>query len=315
MADTGPSGDAGLAKGLQKARNQLFETEVVWFPNVIGMLFLHCVAVSALFYTQLWSIRLVGWVYFSGLLGNLSITAGAHRLWSHRAYKARLPLRVFLMLLNCTVGQNDIYVWSRDHRLHHKHTETDADPHTTTRGMFFAHMGWLLVRKHPEVMEKGKTLDCSDILNDPVVSFQRKYYIPLSLVGVFILPGWFFMTTCGLPLHFALRVAFLRYTLSLHITWCINSVAHWIGHKPYDKKSKATENVFMKFLTIGEGYHNYHHVFPFDYKAAELPFTFANLTTYFIQLMSIMGQAYDLKEASPEIVKKRKERAGGGNIY
>ena len=70
--------------------------------------------------------------------------------------------------------QNDIIEWSRDHRVHHKYSETDADPHNAKRGFFFAHCGWLMVRKHPDVKEKGRKVDISDLLNDPVCAFQRK---------------------------------------------------------------------------------------------------------------------------------------------
>ena len=70
--------------------------------------------------------------------------------------------------------QNDIIEWCRDHRVHHKYSETDADPHNAKRGFFFAHIGWLLVRKHPDVKEKGKQLDLSDLYADPVCRFQRK---------------------------------------------------------------------------------------------------------------------------------------------
>lgn len=70
--------------------------------------------------------------------------------------------------------QNDIFEWARDHRVHHKYSETDADPHNACRGFFFAHIGWLLVRKHPDVIEKGQKLDLSDLLADKVVMFQRR---------------------------------------------------------------------------------------------------------------------------------------------
>lgn len=70
--------------------------------------------------------------------------------------------------------QNDIFEWARDHRVHHKYSETDADPHNATRGFFFSHIGWLLVRKHPDVIEKGKKLELSDLKADSVVMFQRQ---------------------------------------------------------------------------------------------------------------------------------------------
>ena len=69
-----------------------------------------------------------------------SITAGSHRLWTHRSYKASFPLRVFLMLTNCIAMEDSIFVWARDHRVHHKFSETPADPHDATRGFFFAHV-------------------------------------------------------------------------------------------------------------------------------------------------------------------------------
>lgn len=64
--------------------------------------------------------------------------------------------------------------WSRDHRMHHKYSETDADPHNATRGFFFSHIGWLLVRKHPELKKKGKGLDISDLYEDKILVFQKK---------------------------------------------------------------------------------------------------------------------------------------------
>lgn len=86
-----------------------------------------------------------GLMLFSGM----GVTAGAHRLWCHRSYTAKWPLRFLLMIMNTMALQNDIFEWSRDHRVHHKHSETDADPHNANRGFFFAHVGWLMVRKHP----------------------------------------------------------------------------------------------------------------------------------------------------------------------
>jgi fatty-acid desaturase len=112
--------------------------------------------------------------FFLTHFGGLGITAGAHRLWAHRTYKAKLPLRILLMLAQTFALQNDIHEWVRDHRVHHKFTDTDADPHNSTRGFFFSHMGWLMVKKHKDVFIKGKTVDMSDVASDPVVRFQRK---------------------------------------------------------------------------------------------------------------------------------------------
>lgn len=90
------------------------------------------------------------WAFILWPITGLGITAGVHRLWAHRSYNATLPYRFLLMLFNSIANQGPIYHWARDHRVHHKYSETDADPHNATRGFFFAHMGWLLVKKHPK---------------------------------------------------------------------------------------------------------------------------------------------------------------------
>lgn len=84
------------------------------------------------------------------------------------------------MICNCIAGQNDLIEWCRDHRLHHKTSETDADPHNSNRGWFFAHIGWLLQRKHPKVLEMGNKLDLSDLYQDPVLIFQKRHYWVLA---------------------------------------------------------------------------------------------------------------------------------------
>lgn len=109
-----------------------------------------------------------------GYLGGVGITAGAHRLWAHKCYKAKWPLRLILMFFQTMAFQNHIYEWVRDHRVHHKFTDTDADPHNSKRGFFFSHMGWLMVRKHQDVMERGKSVDMSDLEKDPIVMWQKK---------------------------------------------------------------------------------------------------------------------------------------------
>lgn len=169
-------------------------------------------------------------------LSGLGITAGAHRLWAHRSYKAKWPLRVILMLFNTIAFQDCAMHWARDHRVHHKYSETDADPHNATRGFFFSHIGWLLSRKHPEVISKGKQLDISDLRADPVLQFQKKYYMSLMPVLCFVLPTIIPVYCWGESWKNAWFVATMfRYTFILNVTWLVNSAAHKWGDKPYDK--------------------------------------------------------------------------------
>ncbi|XP_013790955.1 stearoyl-CoA desaturase 5-like [Limulus polyphemus] len=174
MAPRQTSVTAGAMIPLTKTKVTSNTLPIVW-RNVIIFGILHIIAIFGA-RIAIFELPLGLWLFglFYGLLSGLGVTAGAHRLWSHRTYKAKWSLRLFLAFCNCIAGQNDIYEWSRDHRVHHKFSETDADPHNVNRGFFFAHMGWLLKKKHPDVIKKGKTIDCGDILRDPVVQFQRR---------------------------------------------------------------------------------------------------------------------------------------------
>lgn len=196
-------------------------------------------------------------------LSGLGITAGAHRLWAHRSYKAKLPLRIILMIFNTIAFQDAAMHWARDHRVHHKYSETDADPHNATRGFFFSHVGWLLCRKHPDVIEAGKKLDISDLKNDPVLRFQAKYYLILMPLMCFVIPTMIPIYFWGETFKNAFFVATMfRYTFILNVTWLVNSAAHKWGDKPYDLSISPSQNPTVAFFALGEGWHNYHHVFP-----------------------------------------------------
>lgn len=70
--------------------------------------------------------------------------------------------------------------------------------------------------------------------------------------------------------------------------------------------------MFVSVATCGDGWHNYHHTFPWDYKNAELLDYKLNLSTLFIDMFSLIGWAYDLKTVPAELVAKRALRTGDG---
>ncbi|KAF6213875.1 hypothetical protein GE061_011600 [Apolygus lucorum] len=258
------------------------------------------------------SLRLyiVGLIFFSGI----GVTAGAHRLWSHRSYKANTPLRLLLVFSNSTAFMNPIYEFVRDHRIHHKFTDTDADPHNAKRGFFFSHMGWLMVKKHPDVKLKGKLIDMSDIEADKIVMWQRKYYAYVMPLCTFFLPAFIAMYFWGLRLWPALKLCgVMRWLIVLHGAWFVNSAAHIWGNKPYDSSISSTENPFVSFFAMGEGWHNYHHAFPWDYKTSELPYHL-NFSTAFIDFFARIGWARDLKTVKKDMIIKRSLRTGDRSL-
>lgn len=288
------------------------QLEIVW-KNVAMFAALHAAAFYglylAIFYAK-WQTLLLSVIIVE--LSALGVTAGAHRLWCHKAYKAKLPLRVFLMICNSVALENSIFEYSRDHRVHHKYTETDADPTNVNRGLFFAHIGWLMCKKHPEVIRKGKAIDCSDLLRDPLVAFQHRYYVPLTGLFCFMIPTLLAQWLCGEPYWTAFFVCgIFRYVTSLHGSWLVNSAAHKWGSKPYDKHIAPVENFLVSAIASGEGFHNYHHAFPWDYSASELGWV-CNLTTMFIDAMAKLGLAYDRKTVSKDMLRDRMIRTGDG---
>nr|KAF6432294.1 stearoyl-CoA desaturase 5 [Rousettus aegyptiacus] len=104
----------------------------------------------------------------------------------------------------------------------------------------------------------------------------------------------------------------LRYTISLNVTWLVNSAAHMYGNRPYDKHISPRQNPLVTLGAIGEGFHNYHHTFPFDYSASEFGLNF-NPTTWFIDIMCWLGLATDRKRATKPMIEARKARTGDGS--
>uniref|UniRef100_A0A7S4LDM5 Fatty acid desaturase domain-containing protein n=1 Tax=Eutreptiella gymnastica TaxID=73025 RepID=A0A7S4LDM5_9EUGL len=249
--------------------------------------------VKAQTYTLLFAVAL--WQ-----LSGLGITGGAHRLWAHRSYEASFPFRLLMLFLNAMANQGSIYHWARDHRVHHMCSETEADPHNAKRGFFFAHMGWLYLKKDPKVAEAGKKIDMDDLLADPIVRFQKRYDPWFNMFVCFVVPSIIPWVCWGESLLTAYLVAgVLRYVWVLHMTWCVNSFAHLFGDRPYDKESNPAENLLVSIGAVGEGWHNWHHFYPYDYAASELGIAFQwNPTKVVIDIGAWLGLVSNRKRAT-----------------
>ncbi|XP_076249185.1 stearoyl-CoA desaturase 5-like [Calliopsis andreniformis] len=247
------------------------------------------------------------WGFFIGFLAAEGVAIGAHRGYSHKSFKSSLPLRVALLFCQTMAGQNSMFTWARDHKLHHKYSDTDADPHNSTRGFFFSHMGWLMVVPHPLLRQKKREVDVSELLQDKLLMFQHKYflylYIPLAVVFPVGVPVYFWNESLW---NSFFVVYCLQYVTNLHITWSINSFAHLWGPKPYDKRVKARESILVQMLTLGEGSHNFHHAFPWDYRMTRKFSLSANV----LEVLSYLGLAYDLRSVTSNIIQGHSKRHG-----
>ena len=273
-------------------------SQLHWF-NVIYIGGIHLWAFIGLF-TALPVIqwKTVAFSVFLHVIYGLGITAGAHRLWAHKAYNAALPVRIFLMIMNCGANQGSIWHWSRDHRVHHRYSDTEKDPHNSNYGMFFSHCGWLFLKKSNLVTDAGKEMDLSDLARDPVVMFQKKYYPFLGPFICFVVPAlipYFFWNEGFLV---SLTFSYMRYAFLLNATWTVNSIAHFYGMRPYRPESPTCENLFVAIIAIGEGWHNYHHAYPWDYATSEFGITTQfNPSKLFIDVCAFFGLAWNRKRA------------------
>ena len=273
--------------------------------NWTGVLFLSLTPIAAIVLTIyhlrtegfLWPIWLLAAVFYT--LTASSITGGYHRYFSHRTYEARPWLKWYWSLFGAAAFQNSIFIWARDHRVHHRFVDTDRDPYSINKGFYFAHFGWMLSNQGPDVDLKtyGRDLE-----RDPIVMFQHKHYTALAIAVGFVAPtviGYFLGSALG-----GLAVAgFLRIVVLHHMTFFINSWCHCFGSQRYTDSNTAKDSFLMAVATFGEGYHNFHHYFANDYRNG-IRWYHWDPTKWMIQLFRLMGGAYNLRRTpSSEIMK------------
>lgn len=228
-----------------------------------------------------------GLVFLSGL----AITSGYHRLYSHTTYKTHPVVEAIFLFFGSIATQGSALRWCHDHRLHHAYVDTDKDPYSVKKGLFHAHILWMFF-KTAEIDPKV----VSDLSRNKLLQHQHKYYIfwmlgsnALSFLAVGFLLGDF--------LGAFLFAWWVRLLVLHHSTWCINSLAHYWGTKLYSQEHSAVDNYLISLLTYGEGYHNYHHTFAYDYRNGIRWYHF-DPAKWLIWTLYKMGLAYDLKKVN-----------------
>ena len=230
-------------------------------------------------------------------LSGMGITMGYHRLFAHKAYKTNAFVEWILMIFGSMALENTILKWCSDHRVHHTKAETKEDPYSITEGFWHAHIGWI-VKNVPE--ENSRVRGVKDLTNKSAIKFQNKYYFSIGILFGFIIPlaiGFIY----GRPLGAFLWAGFLRLAIVHHATFFINSLCHYIGRRTYDVKSTARDSWFVSWFTFGEGYHNYHHKFQWDYRNGVKWFAY-DPSKWIIKGLSFFGVTYDLKKVKEHVI-------------
>lgn len=216
-----------------------------------------------------------------------AISAGYHRLFSHRAYRASRPVRLLWLILGAASFENSALKWSSDHRIHHRHVDDlEKDPYAIGKGFWYAHWTWVMESKESTIG------GVADLEKDPDVMWQHRNHFLIGAV-VASSPVWLGLAL-GQFWGFLIIGVLLRIVLTHHTTFFINSAAHVFGSRPYTEDNSARDNWVLAPLTYGEGFHNFHHMWQWDYRNGALWYQYDS-TKWILNVMHWMGLVSDFR--------------------
>jgi stearoyl-CoA desaturase (delta-9 desaturase) len=273
---------------------------MVWFLTVIPL-----VGIAGLIW-QLMEGHVTGWQIGFALafaaLANFGITGGYHRLFAHKSYEAHPLVEIVYLLIGAAAWQGPALKWASDHRRHHTFEDTDGDPYAITKGFWHAHMGWLFDKKYVDLPIKAP-----DLQKKYWLQFQSKHYVAIAvlfgfgfptLVGYFLGSAWTGFFVGGL----------LRALLNQQSGFVINSLCHMFGRQTYSKDITARDSFVLALFTHGEGYHNFHHKFQFDYRNGVRWYQW-DPTKWIIRSLAFLGLAKKLRRIPASEILKAKLQA------
>jgi stearoyl-CoA desaturase (delta-9 desaturase) len=239
------------------------------------------------------------------LATGLGTTLGFHRLFAHRAFATARPVEWVLMILGCMAGQNGPFYWVANHRLHHRHSDHDGDPHSPyiwrgrrlrlPRGFWHSYFGWLHANGYDY---PGSVV--RDLTRRPDFVWLDRHWFHFYLAGLAIpaMAGLAIGGTAYDALIGLLWGGLLRHFIALQVTFAVNSVGHLWGSRPYDTADRSRNSFVLGLVAFGDGWHNNHHAFP---SSARHGFYWwqPDLTWSVIWLMERVGLAWDVRRPSP----------------
>ena len=249
---------------------------------------------------RLWMPLLAAGMY---LAVGFSICAGYHRFFSHKSYEASQPVQALYAFFGAMAAENSILWWSSSHRVHHKHVDHDWDPYNIKRGFWWAHILWIFY-KNPEAQNFENS---PDLMQNPIVMWQHRWHKVILIIGGFGIPtaiGALF----GNPIAGLLWGGFLRIFLIHHTTFFVNSLAHSLGTPKYNAEVSARDNWMVAMLTLGEGYHSFHHRFPSDFRNGIRWYQW-DPTKWLIRTLRSLGLASELRTATPPQIERARMEA------
>ncbi len=234
-----------------------------------------------------------------------AITAGFHRLFSHRTYRTGRIFQFLIAFAGTASYQKGPLWWSAHHRRHHLHADTDDDLHSPlTRTLWRSHVGWFLSRD-------SQTTDLKLIPNllkyGDLRLLDRFYSVPpvLLAVSMFLLgtaleryaPG---LGTTGWQM--LIWGFFISTVLLYHGTFTVNSLAHIFGKRRFETKDNSRNNLFVALITLGEGWHNNHHHYPSSERQGFYWWE-VDVSHYVLRALSWFGIVWDLRTPPASVAR------------
>ncbi len=262
------------------------------WPTAIFMVAVHMIALLAFLPANFsWGAVTIA-LFLHWLTGCLGITLGWHRLVAHRSFKVPKWLEYFFVFCGSLACQHGPIEWIGLHRHHHAHSDQPIDHHSSTKGFWWSHMGWIFF----EVPADGEVPRLTkDIATDPFYLFCENYFVLMQIalgLLLYLIGGW----------SFVLWGIFVRLVVVYHCTWFVNSATHKFGYQTYDAGDYSTNCWWVAVVTYGEGWHNNHHAFQFSARHG-LKWWEIDVTWMTIQLLSKLGLATKVKLPKPEEMK------------
>ena len=269
------------------AKKQSSDKKINWVTGLFMGLF-HAGALVALFFFT-WNALLVA-VLLWWISGSLGIGMGYHRLLTHRGYKTPKWVEYSLTVCATLALEGGPIFWVATHRIHHKFSDQDGDPHSPRDGKWWSHMGWILTGKSMHHDTTTLVRYVPDLAKDRFHVWITKYhYAPMIVLGLALLAAG------GLPL--LLWGIFLRTVVGLHATWLVNSATHLWGSRRFATRDTSTNNWVVALLTFGEGWHNNHHAYPASARHG-LKWYEVDVNWYGIRALKLLGLAKQIQHAS-----------------
>jgi fatty-acid desaturase len=262
----------------------------------IGLLFLHLGALLAFvpaFFS--WSALGVA-VLLYWATGAIGICLCYHRILTHKSLQVPKPLEYAMAMLGALALQGGPVEWVSTHRAHHAKSDREGDPHSARRGLRWAHMDWLYLPNEYRLSVPEQRRLAPDLYAQPYYRFLEKTAILWQIVLGLVL-----LMLGGMP--WLVWGLFVRVTVTYHLTWFVNSAAHFSGYRSFRTGDLSTNNWWVALLAWGEGWHNNHHAFPFSARHG-LRWFELDLTWLTIKFLAALRLARDIKIPTPAMMKR-----------